>query len=130
MGRKIASFRGLNVCGKAFALQQDVFLLTRDFPREERYALTDQIRRSSRSVGGNIAEAWHKRRYAAHFVSKLTDADAEQAETQHWLDTSLACGYLSEKGHRALLHQCEEIGRMLGKMLAEPEKWCPTAPRP
>ena len=125
MSKRVGSFRELKVYQKAFELQQEIFKLTKQFPREELYALTGQIRRASRSVGGNIAEAWHKRRYIAHFVSKLTDADAEQAETQHWLDTSLACQYLSPRKHATLMRGCEEIGRMLGKMLSEPDKWCP-----
>ena len=125
-GKKIGSFRELKVYQKAFTLQQDIFRLTKPFPKEEVFALTNQIRRSSRSIGANIAEAWQKRRYTAHFTSKLTDSDAEQAETQHWLDTSLACQYISPTDHSLLMRKCEEIGRMLGKMLAEPEKWCPT----
>ena len=90
----------------------------------EQYSLTDQIRRASRSVGANLSEAWQKRRYIAHFTSKLTDSDGEQSETQHWLDTSFACGYISWEDHEKLRSKCEEIGRMLGKMLKEPEKWC------
>jgi four helix bundle protein len=95
MSERILSFRDLRVYQLAFDLQQEIFALSKGFPVEERYSLTDQIRRSSRSVGANIAEAWQKRRYVAHFVSKLTDADGEQAETQHWLDTAGACEYLS-----------------------------------
>jgi len=91
MVKRIESFRDLEVYKKAFALQQDIFELTKSFPKEELYSLTDQIRRSSRSVGSNIAEAWQKRRYIQHFVSKLSDSDGEQAETQHWLDTAFAC---------------------------------------
>ena len=83
-----------------------------------------RVRRSSRSVGANISESWMKRRYAAHFVSKLSDADGEQAETQHWLDTSLKCGYITTVEHKQLLQKYQEIGRMLGKMMSEPEKWC------
>jgi len=83
------------------------------------------MRRSSRSIGANLAEAWQKRRYAAHFVSKLTDADGEQAETQHWIDTALACGYLSLEQHDSLMQRCLEIGRMLGSMIATPQKFCP-----
>jgi four helix bundle protein len=98
--------------------------LTKKFPKEELYALTDQIRRSSRSIGANIAESWQKRRYAAHFVSKLSDADGEQAETQHWLDSCLAFKYISNQEHERLLQMCKEIGRMLGKMMQEPEKCC------
>lgn len=124
MSQRIASFRDLTVYKKAFDMQQRVFALSKRFSREELYALTDQIRRSSRGVGSNIAEAWHKRRYEGHFVSKLTDSDAEQAETQHWLDIALACDYVSAREHRGLMSRCEEIGKMLGKMMAQPEKWC------
>jgi len=124
VSERIESFRDLKVYRKGFELQQEVFALSKRFPREERYSLTDQIRRASRSVGSNIAEGWQKRRYAAHFVSKLSDADGEQAETQHFLDTSLACGYVSPEDHRRLLGRCVEIGKMLGAMMAEPEKWC------
>ena len=80
------SYRDLKVYQTAFELQQLIFVLTKKFPREELYSLTDQIRRSSRSIGANIAESWQKRRYPAHFVSKLSDADGEHAETRHWLD--------------------------------------------
>jgi len=124
VSERIESFRDLRVYQKAFELQQEIFTLTKRFPREERYSLTDQIRRASRSVGSNIAEGWQKRRYVAHFVSKLSDADGEQAETQHFLDTALACEYVSPAEHRPLVGKCEEIGRMLGAMMAEPGKWC------
>ena len=124
MGEQIASFRDLNVYKKAFELQQEIFEITKTFPGEEKYSLTDQIRRASRSVGANLSEAWQKRRYIAHFTSKLTDSDGEQAETQHWLDTSFACEYISREDHERLRSKCEGIGRMLGKMLKEPEKWC------
>jgi len=124
MSGKVESFRDLKVYKAAFELQQDIFEITRTFPREEQYSLTDQIRRASRSIGANLAEAWQKRRYVAHFTSKLTDSDGEQAETQHWLDTSLACKYISRQDYGELRGKCEEIGRMLGKMLKEPEKWC------
>jgi four helix bundle protein len=109
----------------AFELQQRIFKVTKCFPKEEAFSLADQFRRASRSVGANIAEAWAKRIYRAHFVSKLSDADAEQTETQHWIETSLACHYLSQAERDAMIAQCEEIGRKLGKMMAEPEKWCP-----
>lgn len=124
MSERIESFRDLIVYKKAFELQQEVFELTKKFPKEELYSLTDQIRRSSRSIGANIAESWQKRRYIAHFVSKLSDADGEQAETQHWLDSCLAFKYISNQEHKKLLQMCKGIGRMLGKMMQEPEKWC------
>ena len=124
MGEKIASFRDLKVYQVSFSLQQEIFEKSKDFPKEELYSLTDQIRRSSRSIGANLAEAWHKRRYVAHFVSKLSDSDGEQAETQHWLDTALACKYISADGHKHLMDKCMQIGRMLGKMMANPEPFC------
>lgn len=124
MSERIESFRDLRIYKKAFELQKEIFALTKKFPKEELYSLTDQIRRSSRSIGANIAEAWQKRRYIAHFVSKLTDVDGELAETQHWLDTSLACDYISTEDHKILLEKYKEVGKMLGKMLHEPEKWC------
>ena len=124
MGELVESFMDLKVYKKAFELQQDIFLITKKFPKEERYSLTDQIRRSSRSIGANIAEAWKKRRYTALFVSKLADSDGEQAETLHWLKTSIACRYITEKEYLMLSKKCSEIGRMLGKMISEPNKWC------
>jgi four helix bundle protein len=84
------------------------------------------MRRASRSIGANVAEAWQKRRYVAHFVSKLTDADGEQAETQHWLATAAACDYLLERQQEAMLAKCLRIGQMLGTMMADPDKWCKT----
>lgn len=95
MSECIENFRDLRVYQRAFEFQQEIFHVTKTFPSEERYALTDQIRRATRSIGANLAEAWHKRRYVAHFVIKLTDADGENAETQHWLDTARSCDYLT-----------------------------------
>ena len=122
---RISSFRELRVYQAALELQQEVFEITKSFPREELDSLTDQFRRSSRSVGANIAESWQKRRYPAHFVSKLSDADGEQAETQHWITTASACGYISEKTRKSLMDKCLAIGAMLGSMMAAPEKFCP-----
>jgi four helix bundle protein len=127
MSEKIQSFQDLRVYQASFDLQQQVFEITKRFPKDETYSLTDQIRRSSRSVGANIAEAWQKRRYVAHFMSKLTDSDGEQAETQHWIATSLACRYISQEAHDALLAKCCDIGKMLGSMMAKPEKFCRTS---
>ncbi len=90
------SFRDLEVYKLARELAQEIFKLSKCFPKEETYALTDQIRRSSRSVGAQIAEAWAKRRYEKHFISKLTDADGEQQETHHWLETAFDCGYINK----------------------------------
>jgi four helix bundle protein len=124
MGVRISSFRELRVYQAAFELQQQVFEVSKNFPVEERYSLTDQTRRATRSVGANIAEAWQKRRYPAHFMSKLTDADSELAESQHWIDTALACGYISSDAREDMDRKCENIGRMLGTIIAHPEKFC------
>ena len=124
MGERIESFRDLRVYQHAFDLQQTIFQITKKFPKEELFSLTNQMRRSSRSVGANIAEAWQKRRYAAHFISKLSDSDGEQAETQHWIETASACEYIASETGRKLIQECKEVGKMLGKMMQEPEKWC------
>ncbi len=91
------SFRELEVYSKAKNVSRAVFELSKGFPKQETYSMTDQIRRASRSIGAQIAEAWAKRRYERHFVSKLSDADAEQMETQHWLDVAITCGYLAKE---------------------------------
>ena len=122
------SHRELLVYRRAFRLQQDLFRATKGFPIEERYSLVSQLRRSSRSVGSSIAEAWRKRRYVAHFVSKLTDADSELAETQHWLDTARACDYIPRDRHRDLTRSVEEIGAMLGSMIRGADRWCARLP--
>jgi four helix bundle protein len=127
MSEKIASCKELRVYQWAFDLQQEIFEISKAFPSEERYSLTDQIRRSSRSIGANIAEAWQKRRYVAHFVSKLTDADGELSETRHWLDTAACCKYISDTIHADFLGKCSRIGQMLGTMLKNPEPFCPAA---
>jgi four helix bundle protein len=118
-------FRDLKVYQKAYQLAITIFDLTKSFPKEERYSLTDQIRRSSRSIAANIAEGYRKRQYPKMFLSKLADADGETAETQVWLDFALDCGYLSPDQHRSLSQSYEEVGRMLGAMLAAPEKFTP-----
>ncbi len=120
----IDRFRQLRVYERAVALRQCVFESSREWPREERFALTDQLRRSSRSVGANVAEAWAKRRYERHFVSKLTDAFAEAEETSVWLDVALECGYLEAEQHAELRRLCDDLGGGLVRMMREPEKWC------
>jgi four helix bundle protein len=105
-------------------LQREIFEVSKVFPKAEVYSLTDQIRRSARSIGANIAEAWHKRRYPLHFVNKLTDSDGEQAETQHWIQTAFECSYISEEKRSNLLDICKDIGRMLGNMMERPESFC------
>ena len=118
-------FEDLEVYQLALKTQREIFQLSKGFPKEERFSLTDQIRRSSRSVGANIAEAWHKRRYPAHFASKLTDADGESAETRHWLQTSLDSGYLTEEQFVRLTDDCLAVGAKLGHMIQNANKWVP-----
>jgi len=101
----------------------EIFNESKTFPIEERYSLTDQIRRSSRSVATNIAEAFRKRRYRNMFLNKLSDSDTEATETQVWLDFSLNCGYLSRGSCEKLVKGYEEIGKMLGSMMSTPEKF-------
>ena len=124
MGQLVNRYRDLDVYKSAFALQQAIFESTKKWPTEERYSLTDQIRRSSRSIGANLAEAWSKRRYPAHFLSKLTDADGELQETFHWLDTAAACEYLSPEKHTEFVAQTEAVARQLGSMIAQYESFC------
>lgn len=103
--------------------------MTQGFPREETYSLTDQLRRASRAIGAQIAGAWGKRRYERHFVSKLSDADAEQLETQHWIQVAADCGYLDPPEAAELLDQLKEIGRMLNSMMRKARLFCGTASR-
>lgn len=117
------SFRGLLAYRLARELAREILDVSKRFPKEENYALTDQVRRSSRAVGANIAEAWGKRSYEKHFLSKLTDADSEQLETQHWIETAVDCGYLSKNESAALLHKCQRIGQLLGGMMAKPAQF-------
>jgi four helix bundle protein len=119
-----SSYKDLKVYQRQRELAREVFMLTISFPKEERYALTDQFRRSSRSIGGQIAEAWAKRRYENHFISKLTDADAEQQETQHWIGTSLDCAYIDATTAASLESRCMEIGRMLNRMIDCASSFC------
>lgn len=123
------SYRDLIVYQKSRQLQREIFKITKTFPREEMFSLTDQIRRSSRSIGSNISEAWAKRRYEKHFISKLTDADGEQMETQHWIETALDCEYIDHKTNMQCIGKCLEIGRMLGGMMDKAEMFCGQPPR-
>ena len=118
------SFRDLVVYQKARAVSRNIFRLTKGFPAEEMYSLTDQIRRSSRSVGAQIAEAWAKRRYEKHFISKLTDADAEQQETQHWIESAVDSERLGNREAQQILSDLSEIGRMLNSMIAKSDRFC------
>ena len=117
MERKAESFAELATYQEACALDLAIFKQTQSWPKEEMYALTDQIRRSSRSVGANIAEAWAKRRYPAHFTSKLTDADAELQETLHWLLRAREYDYVDAKAFDVLWESAKLVGRRLGRML-------------
>ncbi len=123
------SFRDLLVYQKARELQRDIFLISQTFPKNENFSLTDQIRRSSRSVGANIAEAWGKRRYAGHFVSKLTDSDSEQYETQHWIETAVECTYLDPQQAAPLIDRCKQVGRLLGGMMEKADLFCGEPPK-
>jgi four helix bundle protein len=117
---QISHFTELTVYQKAGDLASQLFILSKRWPPEERYSLTDQIRRAARSVGANLSEAWGKRRYEAHFVSKLTDADGENHEVEHWLITANRDGYISPAEFEKLLEQKREVGRMLGSMIQRP----------
>jgi len=119
----IRHFRELTVWRKAMDLAMEVFRPTKAFPSEERFSLVDQVRRSSRSVPANIAEAWRKRRYPAAFVSKLNDAEGEAAETQTHLEIALRCGYLSQADFDRLDAGYEEVLAMLTQMVSHPEQW-------
>ena len=123
MSENIRSFRELHVWQKAMDLAMDVYGETKRFPTHERFSLVDQIRRSSRSVPSNVAEAWRKRRYPAAFVSKLNDAEGEAAETQSHLEVCLRCGYLDPTSANRLDDAYEEVFSMLVKMASRPEKW-------
>jgi four helix bundle protein len=116
-------FRKLMAYQKAFENGMDIFELSKQFPKEETYSLTDQIRRSSRSVNANIAEAYRKRRYPKHFISKLTDADGENSETVVWLNYALACGYITAKEQEPLLTKSNEVGKLINYMINYPGKF-------
>ena len=118
------SFRDLIVYQKTKEISRSIFELSKSFPQEEKYSLTDQIRRSSRSIGAQIAEAWGKRLYKKHFISKLTDADSEQLETQHWIGESADCMYISKSQQNELIERLSEIGRMLNSMIKKADRFC------
>ena len=123
MGTLARHYWDLDVYKLAFKLQQSIFDVTKAWPKPEIYALTGQVRRSSRAVGANLAEAWAKRHYPAHFLSKLTDCDGELQETRHWLVTAKECAYLEPACFSQLIDQQEGIGRMLGKMIARHDEF-------
>ena len=120
---KIATHKDLRVYQAAFLAAMEIYRLSKSFPSEEKFSLTDQIRRSSRSVCANLAEAFRKRRYPKNFVSKLSDCEAEAAETHVWLDFALACDYITIEDYEKLYKEYDMILGMLVKMIVEPEKW-------
>lgn len=120
---KIISHKELKVFQLSFEAAMQIFEIPKSFPSEEKYSLTDQIRRSSRSVSGNIAEAWRKRRYEKSFVAKLSDSEGEAAETQVWLDYSFACKYINEEIYNELYAKYDHILAMLVKMIFNPKQW-------
>ena len=122
--RDIKHFRDLEVYQRAFKAAMRIYQLTKTFPPEERYSLVDQIRRASRSVCSNLAEAWRKRRYVAVFKNKVTDSMQEASETQCWLEFSLACGYMDQDAFENLDAEYEEIIAMLSSMEIKAEKFC------
>ena len=123
VGRKIVRHQDLDVYRKAFDAALEIFELTKTFPREEMFSLTDQIRRSSRSVCANLAEAWRKRRYEAAFISKLNDAEGEAAETQTWLEFSVRCSYLERENGLRLFKMYDDVTAMLLSMGNNPKSW-------
>ena len=122
---KYQGFRDLIVFQKSYKLALEIFEITKSFPKEEKYSLIDQIRRSSRSVPANISEAWVKRKYPKSFVSKLFDALAEEAETEVWIDMSYDNTYIDKDLHDSLITRYQEIARMLTSMISTPEKFTP-----
>jgi four helix bundle protein len=118
-------FRGLTVYIKAFELAMDIYEITKEFPANEKFELTDQIRRSSRAVCRAIGEGYRKRQYPKHFSSKMSDSDMENTETQVSLDFAFECKYISEEQYKILLEKSEEVGRLLNHMVENPEKYVP-----
>ena len=116
----VRAAKDLNVYQLAYSTSMEIFEISKRFPAEEKYALTSQIRRSSRSVCLNLREAWAKRRYEAHFIAKLTDCDGEINETDTALGYAAHCGYLSQDEHARLTQECTDIGAMLGAMIKNP----------
>jgi four helix bundle protein len=119
------AFKKLLAYQKGFDLAMEIFHLSKDFPDKERYALTSQIVRSSRSVCSSIAEGYRKRQYVKHFKSKLSDADSENSETQLWLDFAFACEYIADDKRKELNNKSEEVGRLIYYMMNNPSKFLP-----
>jgi four helix bundle protein len=121
---QINSFKDLIVFQKAYKLAIEIFEISKCFPKEEKYSLTDQIRRSSRSITANIAESWAKRRYIKSFINKLTDSLGEEYETEVWLDYSKDSKYITEEKYVELIKEYDEVRKMLISFIKNPEKWC------
>jgi len=121
---KVGGFRELIVYQKAYKLAMEVFEVSKRFPKEETYSLTDQIRRSSRSVSSCIAESWAKRKYIRVFVNKLTDSLGEEYETEGWLDYSFDCKYITKEEHHHFISEYDEVRKILISIINNPEKWC------
>jgi len=117
------NYKETKVYKLAFEQAMDILEISKTFPKEETYSLTDQVRRSSRSVCTNLAEAYRKKRYPAHFVSKVTDSDSENSETGVWFDFSLACKYIPQQKHEKMVLRNDEIGRLLNHMINNPDKY-------
>jgi len=120
----VNSFKDLEVYMLSRQLCKEIFVISKSFPKEERYSLTDQVRRSSRSVGAQIAEAWAKRRYENHFISKLTDSDGEQQETQHWIEIAFDSDYISQEQCWYFIEKYSEVGKMLQSMINKSGLFC------
>jgi four helix bundle protein len=125
----IRGFRDLDVYALAREQGKNIFVLSKSFPKDERYSLTDQIRRSSRAVNAMIAEAWARRRYPAAFINKIDEALGEAMETQAWLDHTADCGYMDRGQHRALDEAWQKIGAMLNRMIQRADDFCRSASR-
>lgn len=119
----MGTYSDLVVYKKAFELAMEIFEMTKAFPKEEKYSLIDQIRRSSRSVCANLGEGYRKRKYPAHFVAKMTDCDMENTETQVWLEFSYRCGYIIEEVYKDKKAKCEEVGKLLQDIIRNPAKY-------
>ncbi len=120
----IRSYRDLIVYQKAYKLAMEIFEISKTFPHEEKYSLTDQINRSSRSITTSLAESWAKRNYIKHFSSKLSDSLSEEYETEVWLDYSKDCGYINTEKYKYFIEQYEEVRKILISMIKSPEKFC------
>lgn len=121
---KIETFKDLIVYQKAFALAMEIFEISKNFPKEEKYSLTDQVRRSSRSITSSIAESWAKRRYEKSFINKITDALGEEHETEVWIDFAKECSYIQTETHNKLIGEYYEVRKILISMINNSEKWC------